>query len=230
MKKMMAMVMALVLGVMLWGAAPAEEAAAVPEKNRFFTWIGQGVDLLTDAASNGWDYLSSAAQDGWDYVSGKVGGWIDRAEAYMKEKQWDVKVQEAWSTLKEGAGHQGEIAMETLTDAYHTVREWVLETGDSVDQHVAEAVDQVAGAADVAEAKLVSWYRRMEAYMAEKAGFVTESVQDAWTVIKQSAADAGAYTKEKVAEAYATVREWLCLTGETEDSELVQMLDEVSAQ
>ena len=208
MKKMMAMVMALVLCMMLCGAAPAEEAD--PEKKDFFSWIGQGVEMFT--------------------VSGKVGGWIDRAEAYMKEKQWDAKVQQAWGTLKEGAEHQGEVAMEKLTDAYHTVREWMLQTGESVDQSVAEAVDQVASAAGVAEAKMVSWYRRMESYMAEKAGLVTETVRDAWNVIKQSAMDAGSFTEEKVTEAYATVREWLCSTGESEDSEMVQVLDEVSAQ
>ena len=217
MKKMMAMVMALVLGVMLCGAAPAEEAA--PEKNDFFSWIGQGMEMITDVVS-----------DGWDYISEKIGGWIDRAEAYMKEKQWDVKAQEAWNTLKEGAEHQGEITMEKLTDAYHTVREWIVQTEDSVDQGVAEAVDRIAGAAGVAEAKLSSWYRKMESYMAEKTGLVTESVQDAWSVIKQSAADAGSFTKEKMTEAYAAVREWLCSMGEPEDSELIQTLDEMSDQ
>ena len=246
MKKTAVIVTALITAMMLSGTALAEtpapaeptqanmqtEAAekAAAEKNAFLSWIGEGADMLTNVLSDGWDKASDAVTSGMDWLDEKIADWTDQAEAYMQQKQWDKKVQDAWETLKTGAQQSGEKAGEKLTEAYHTVQAWLTETGETVDQGVAEAVDRVAEAAGVAEAKLSGWYRKMENYMTEKAGLVTESAREAWNVIKQNASAAGSVAKETLCDAYSAIREWLESLGEPEDAELIQTLDEISAQ
>ena len=246
MKKTAVIVTALITAMMLSGTALAETPApaeptqaaaqteatekAAAEKNTFLSWIGEGADMLTAALSDGWDKASDAVSSGMDWLDEKIADWTDQAEDYMQKKQWDKKVQDAWETLKTGAQQSGEKAGEKLTEAYHTVQAWLTETGETVDQGVAEAVDRVAEAAGVAEAKLSGWYRKMESYMTEKTGLVTESAREAWNVIKQNASAAGSVAKETLCDAYSAIREWLESLGEPEDAELIQTLDEISAQ
>ena len=208
------------------------------EDNDFLNWIGEGAGMLSDALSDGWDkakdavqagfgMASDAVQEGMEWMKEKIADWTENAEAYMEKKQWDKKVEEAWETLKTGAQKTGEVAAEKVTEAYHTVRDWLLESDEAVDQEVAEAVDRVAEYAGVAEAKMSGWYRRMESYMTEKADLVTDSVREAWEIIRRSAVDAGSVAAEKVSQAFETVRQWLESLGETEDAEIVEQLVEM---
>ena len=229
MKKTTMMAMALVMTMML-GAAFAETAAEAPaqspaetkveetaaeateEKDGFLKWIGQGLEKASDTLSEGFEMAAGAVEAGWnkapdavtsgiDWLGDKITDWTSEAEAYMQKKQWDKKVQDAWETLKSGAQQTGKAAEETLTDAYHTVKDWLLQADETVDQKAAEAVDRVAEAAGVAEAKLTGWYRRIESYMTEKADMVTESTREAWTLIKQNAVEAGSVAEDKLTEA-----------------------------
>ena len=253
MKKMTLIAMVLVLTMLLGCTALAETASEASAgsaantqteevitegekgKDSFLDWINQGMDIVYDTFSDGWNKAVDAAETGWnkaseavtsgiDWLDGKISDWTDKAEVYMQKKQWDKKVQDAWEILKNGALQAGESAEETLTEAYHTVREWLMEVDDTMDQEVAEAVDRVAEAAGVAEAKLSGWYRKMEGYMTEKANLVTESVREAWAQIRQNTVKAGSVAEEKLTEAYTTIHEWLLKNGEPEDSEIVQGL------
>ena len=236
MKKMTAIVTTLILILSLCGAAlaeaPADDPAPTPAVSEpaatqepadaspadIFSRISQGMDLLSGVLS-----------DGWDLMTDQITAWIGEAEAVLAEMDWDDQVREAWATLREGAARQGSIAAEKLSEAYGTVRDWLRDNRSALDQAVAEVVDRVAAAAGVAEAKMAEWCRMMEKYMAERSALVTEAVKEAWTVIKQNAEEAGTVTREKLAEAYAVVRQWLCSLGETEDSDIVLSLDEMSA-
>ncbi len=247
---------AIVLTIMLGGTALAETAAEAPtgglanvqteevvteaekEKDSFLDWIGQGMESIYDTFSDGWNKAVDAVETGWnkaseavtsgiDWLDGKISDWTNKAEAYMQKKQWDKKVQDAWETLKNGALQAGETAEETLTEAYHTVREWLMKVDETMDQEAVEAVDRVAEAAGVAEAKLSVWYRKMEGYMTEKADLVTESVREAWAQIRQNTVKTGSVAEEKLTEAYTTIYEWLLKNGEPEDSELVQDLKDI---
>ena len=252
-------VIAMALAMMLSVAALAETAAESSaesmaetqteetsaemkeEKNGFLDWIGQGMDKVSgtlseglemagDAVEAGWNRASGAVVSGVDWLGGKVSDWTSEAEAYIQKKQWDKKVQDAWETLKHGAQQAGETAEETLTEAYHTVRDWLVQTDETVDQTAAEALDRVAGAAGVAEAKLSSWYRKIETCMTEKADLVTESTREAWDLIKCNAVEAGSIAGEKLEGAYTTLRDWLTSIGEPDDSEMMQVLKDMEGK
>ncbi len=156
MKKTTVMAIALVLTMMIGGTALAETSAeatvespvetrveeaaaeANEEKDGFLDWIGQrmekvsatlseGLDMAAEAVEAGWNKASEAVSSGIDWLGDKTTDWTDEAEAYMQKKQWDKKVQDAWETLKTGAQQTGEAAEEKLTEAYHTVRDWLLQ-------------------------------------------------------------------------------------------------------
>ncbi len=204
-----------------------EEETVETEEDSFLSWVDQELDKLTDAVSEGWDKATDAVVSGWDWLTEKSAEWIDKAEAYMKEKEWDKKVEDAWNTLKEGASKQGQVAKETLEDAYATVKEWIEQTGEDADREISEAVDGVAGAAGVAEARFSSWCRRMEDYMEQKADLVTDAVRDAWTVIKEGASEADEAARKKLDQAYETVLEWLKTDETGEGAEMVMELEEI---
>ncbi len=235
MKKLIAAVLALSMCMMLVGAVTAETADsagtvtestpapadddAIAEGNDFLDWIGQGVEMISGAVTEGFAWLQE-----------KSGEWIEKAEAYMESHQWDRKVEEAWETLKQGAAEQGTVAKEKLVEAYDTVKTWITDSGDAADQAITEAVDGIAAAAGVAEAKVSSWYRMMEAYMTEKADLVTDAAREAWETICQSASEAGSVAREELDKACDTFGEWLESIGEDEDSDAVQGLELVKEQ
>lgn len=205
-------------------------------ENTFLSRIGNGAGIVFDAIGSGWQKAGNAVLAGWDKASDalgsglewlgeKIADWTGRAEAYMQEKQWDKKVHEAWDTLKAGTQHTGEMAQDKLDEAYLTVKNWLAESSETADPSVAEAVDGIAAAAGAAEAKLSGWYRKMEAYMTEKADLVTDSAAEAWEIIKQNAAVAGSVTSEALDSASETLRQWLSSVGEGEASEAIQSLD-----
>ena len=217
----------------------AAEEDSASQENAFFAWIGQkmdqvgttmktGLEMGTDAARAGFDMASEAAVSGMGWLDGKISDWTGRAEAYMKEKQWDKTVLDAWETLKTGARDAGKVTQESLDSAYRTMKDWLEDS--EVDQSVAEAVEGVAEAAGVAEAEVYGWYRRMENYMTENASLANDSVREAWNEIKQYASEAGSVTDEQVRAAYSSIRDWLISNGEAVDSEIIRMLDERSIQ
>ncbi len=211
-------------------AAAESQTEAVSEDSSFLSWLGEGADMLFDFVSTGWELAGDAAESGMDWLSGKFDEWSSRAETYMKDHQWDVKVEEAWNTLKEGAEHTGAVAQEKLDEAYRTVRDWLTSADETVDQAAADAVDSMAAAAGVAEAKLSGWCRRMDAYMTEKSALVTDAAGDAWDTVRQYTQDAGSVARDRLDEACQTLREWLESVGEGEDSEAVKGLDLITEQ
>ena len=133
----------------------------------------------------------------------------DTVGDFFAEQHIDQKVEDAWDTLKEGASNKGEVAKDKLDEAYQTVRNWFVNSEETVDQEMAAAVDAVAAAAGVVEARVSAAYRTVEIFMTENSEKVTESVKDAWQTICQSAVDMDAAAQEKTTAAYETIREWL---------------------
>ena len=89
------------------------------------------------------------------------------------------------------------------------MRNWFVQSEETVDQEMAAAVDAVAAAAGVSEAQVSNAYRTVEIFMAKNSEMVTESVTDAWQTICQSAVNMDAAAQEKAADAYEMIREWL---------------------
>ncbi len=189
--------------------------------------VATGWDIVTDTAAAGWDKTTDAFETGWEYLETHIPVWSEKIEGYMDEHRVEQRVSEAWDTLKEGALHHGEIAMDKLTEAYHTVKDWVTETGGAADQEIAETIDLVAGTAGVEEALRTGWYREVERYMTLKADLVTDAVEESWELIRQNGIEAGSVAEDRLQEAYGTVREWLADAGEPEDSDIMQYLEEL---
>ena len=130
MKRITAAILAMIMSVTLAFGAFAETAetgSEVPseqvnetlemeeeDENAFLTWLREGANLISEHAAEGWDMASEAVKAGWEEASQAVTSgmewlqeksteWLAEAEAYMKEHEWDRKVQDAWETLKKGA-------------------------------------------------------------------------------------------------------------------------------
>lgn len=250
MKRITAAILAMIMSVTLAFGAFAETAetgSEVPseqvnetlemeeeDENAFLTWLREGANLISEHAAEGWDMASEAVKAGWEEASQAVTSgmewlqeksteWLAEAEAYMKEHEWDRKVQDAWETLKKGAAKTGEIAADKLAEAYQTVHGWVWENSEEVNEDIAEAVDSLGEAAGVAQASVSSWCRTMEEFMEEKQDLVTEEVKEAMDVIREYARDAESVTAEKLEEASQTVQTWLESVSEESDAENVPM-------
>ncbi len=236
MKKIMAAVAALIM-CMTAGLSCAEETQTEKDHD-FLGWLEDGLNMLTDYAEEAWDAAGPAVEAGWEKAQEAMGAgfetvmeklteWVESAESYMAEHGWDRKIEEAWETLKEGAKKTGAVTQEKLEAAYQTVRDWLIQTGDDVDESVGEAVDSLASAAGVAEARLAEWYRTMEDCMEANREKVTAEVQEAWNTVLENTEEAGAVTREKLDSAYATLRAWLEELGEETDPENVQVLEDM---
>ena len=239
MKRITAAVLAMIMSVTLAFGAFAETAetgSEVPseqvnetleieeeDENAFLTWLREGANLISEHAAAGWEEASQAVTSGMEWRQEKSTEWLAEAEAYMKEHEWDRKVQDAWETLKKGAAKTGEIAADKLAEAYQTVHDWVWENSEEVNEDIAEAVDSLGEAAGVAQASASSWCRTMEEFMEEKQDLVTEEVKEAMDVIREYARDAESVTAEKLEEASQTVQTWLESVGEESDAENVPM-------
>ena len=232
MKKTTAVAMALVLCMMFGGTAltenalPTEEtvseeivlAEATPaeqaDSHPFLDWIGQGWNLVTDAVEPGVHTVSDTVTSWGNIVSDTMTGWYEAIETYVTGNQWSEDVQNAWNTLKEGAENTGKAAQDELENAYHTVRNWIIQEGDQVDQDVAAAVDSVASAGGVMEATISGWYRTVEAFMASSANTASEAVKQSWETIKQANTEGLSIANDKLGDAYQTVQTWLASLNE----------------
>lgn len=148
MKKITAVAMALVLGMMLSGSALSENAlptaepvseeivlaettqAEQPESSPLLDWIGQGWNLVTDFAKSGAHTVSDTVTTWANIVSDTMTSWYKTVETYVTSNQWSEDVQNAWNTLKEGAENAGKVALKELENAYHTVRNWLIHEDD----------------------------------------------------------------------------------------------------
>ena len=201
--------------------------AADPETDgfSFSKWIGEGMDFLTEQVTAGWNLVSDEAESGWNQVKEKGSEWAGVVDAYVKEHQWDKRVEEAWNTLKEAAENRDLIPEEKLTEAYHTVRDWLAEHQDEIDQTAASAVDNLAGALGVEEARVSAWYRVVEKFMTENAPLTTQAVRNAWGTIKQSYGEAETVEREKLELAFETVGIWLESLDSAETESAAEALD-----
>ncbi len=153
--------------------------------------------------------------------------WNDTVQKYLEEKKSSSDVQEAWNTLKEGAEHAGKVSEEAVTEAYHVVRDWTLDTSDAIDQSIASAIDQMASAAGVKEAEIAEWYRTVENFVTSNAEEMKESTREAWTVIKEANIEGAKIAKKEIKEAYTELSDWIVDFG-TESAEIAEeALDDI---
>lgn len=210
---------------------PAEEIMAeveeTAETESLKDKVEHGWTNLISTIEGGWNTVVSTVENGWNTVTGTLADWTHTVETFVTGRDWNAEVQEAWSTLKDAAAHKGEAALDQVTAAYETVRSWFIQVGDTVDQSVAIAVDSVADAAGVVEAKLSGWYRTLETFFAEHSEQLTEEVRTACDTIRQSITNVGSVAQDKLDSAYQTVHDWIQQQGETEDSVVMEALEGV---
>ena len=241
MKKTKAVAMALVLCMMFGEAALAETAkpteepvseeyvlakttqAGQAESDSFLEWIGQGWNLVTDFVESGTATVSETVTSWANIVSDTLTGWYETVETYVTGNQWSEDVQNAWDTLKKGAENAGKVAQEDLENAYHTVRNWMIQEGDKVDQGVAAAVDWIASSSGVMEATVSGWYRTVEAFMTTNANRASESVKQSWETIKQANSEGLSIAKDKLEDACQTVQSWLASLNEDTTEEQIAL-------
>ncbi len=227
----MTLAVSLALGTGTLGGALADtvnskETEKTGKESSFMDWIGEGMELIGDSVETGWNIVTDATESGLEWLQGKIDESSEKAEKYLEEHAWDQEVKEAWSILKQSAVKKGEIAQDKVMEAYRTVRDWVIESGDKADQQVAAAVDSVAAAAGVAEAQILSCYRTVESFVTVHAAEAGDAVKEAWTTIKKSAEDAGPVAQKELTEAYETMKNWIDSLGE-KDSDAEAALEQL---
>ena len=169
--------------------------------------------------------MTDSIVSGWNTMVDSILGGADTVGSYFQEQKPGEQIEEAWNTLKEGAEHQGSVAQEKLNEAYETVRNWFVDSGEKVDQEIAAAVDAVAGTAGVVEAQVSNAYRTIENFMVENSEKVTEAVVDSWNTIVDSSANIGSTAYEKTVDSYETLRSWIETFGDENTEEAIQALD-----
>lgn len=134
------------------GAALAETEAAEPEGDIF------------DQAREWWQNVSAEAAEwnagvadyfaeGTEVAKETLAGYIDAAETWFNENfpSWNEDVQQAWDTLKEAATEGTAEAKAQAQEAYETIRAWMLETGETMNEGTQAIFDAMAAAAGVEE-------------------------------------------------------------------------------
>lgn len=103
------------------------------------TWRGNGRKALNDAGT----FLGDRFAD--------VSAWFDEVGSFFSERSSEMSqsVAEAWETLKDGAEQTGAYTQEQLDMAYRTIRDWFRTSGETAEESVLEAVDNIAEAAGV---------------------------------------------------------------------------------
>ncbi len=166
------------------------------------------MELIGDSVETGWNIVTDATESGLEWMQGKIDQFSEKAEKYLEEHAWDEEVKEAWSILKQCAIQKGEISQDKVLEAYRTVRDWVIETGDAADQQVAAAVDSVAAAAGVAEAQILSCYRTVESFVTIHAGEASDAVKEAWNIVKKNAEEAGSVAQKEHSKTIIQILKW----------------------
>ena len=178
-------------------------------------------------ASEGWRWLKSTVKTGTEYIRENFPVWQEAVESSLSEIGADPGVQEAWNTLKDGAEKAGTVSREALDAAYSTVREWMDTNGKDISREVASSINRMAAAAGVDTAKIAEWVRTVEDFLTANKDTVTDSVREAWEVLKAGAGEAGTVTQEKLTEAYHTLDQWLDGIDTEEAQQAGEALDHV---
>ncbi len=218
-----AIAIALGIPVLAGGTVPAEAASESSthvmesgiEENSYLSWIGDGMRWVEETYTTS----KNAVVDGTEWLLESMQEWNGTVKNYLDEKKSSPEVREAWNTLKDGAEHAGKVSEEAATEAYHTVRDWMLKKSETIDQSVASALDRMASAAGVREAEIAEWYRTVESFVMSNAEKMTEGTLEAWNVIKEANIEGSKMVKEEVMEAYAELRDWVVDFG-TESAEM----------
>lgn len=91
-----------------------------------------------------------------------------------------------------------------------TVRNWLIQEGDKVDQGIDTTVDGIASVSGVMEATVSGGYRTIEAFMTTSTKSASEAVKQSWDTIKQANIERLSIAKDKLDDAYQTVQTcWL---------------------
>ena len=208
---------ALIVGIGNYGFA---DTAQAPE-------VQTDLSAIKEWAGAGWKWLQDTVKAGTEYLQKNLPVWEKTIEQYYAEFSTDPEVQEAWSTLKEGASEVGRISKEKAEEAYDTIRNWMQENGKPINQEIAEAIDQIAIAAGVEEAELAEWHRTVENFIATHKESLTEHAQEAWETIKDYSAETGSVAKEKVEEAYQALSDWFGSFNTEESEEAEEALEKI---
>lgn len=208
MKKTIAIATLLALCTLFSTAALAETPAQTVAPT---TAVEAFTDTFFSEIENAWNTITDTVTDGFRLMTGTVEEWAQTVESYFTEqgRAMSEETQAAWNTLQECATEKGKIAQNQAEEAYHTLRAWFEQAEDAVDQGVAAAIDAVAGAAGVIEAQVSGWYRTVEAFIVGSSETVSETVLQAWTLIREESVHTGTVAADQLSEAYKTVRKYL---------------------
>ena len=230
MKIRAAIALVLVFTMLFGGTVFAEASSSAPaaktEDSSYMSWIEGGISWVQKAFSTGKD----AVMNGKEWLKQAIPEWTETVQNFIDEKSSDPEVQEAWNTLKEGAENAGKVSADALNEAYHTVRDWMQNAGETIDQEVASALDQMAGAAGVEEAQTAEWVRTVENFVVSHAEKISEEAQKAWETIKEAQLGDGKTAEETVTEAYVTIREWIESIGTEDADSAEEALDNIMAE
>ena len=105
------------------------------------------------------------------------------------------------------------------------IKQWMEETGETMSEGTEAIFDAIGSAAGIAEAKISSWIRTVETFIADHRDTVTEDIQEAWNTMKQAAEEAGSIASEKLQVAYEIVDTWIASLNETEAATAQEALD-----
>jgi hypothetical protein len=171
MKKMISLIPAFMICCALTMATaetaptPAQDNVAIEEPSR----IEESADRFLDSVQDTWDAFLGMASDAGDVARewtegalndagtflgdrfADVSAWFDEVGSFFSERssEMGLSVTEAWETLKGGAEQTGMYSQEQLEAAYRTIRDWFRTSGETVEESVLEAVDNIAEAAGV---------------------------------------------------------------------------------
>ena len=171
MKKMISLVPAFMICCALTMATaetaptPAQDNVAIEEPSR----IEESADRFLDSVQDTWDAFLGMASDAGDVARewtegalndagtflgdrfADVSAWFDEVGSFFSERssEMGLSVTEAWETLKGGAEQAGKYSQEQLDAAYRIIRDWFRSPGETVEESVLEAVDNIAEAAGV---------------------------------------------------------------------------------
>ena len=179
---------ALIVGIGNYGFA---DTAQAPE-------VQTDLSAIKEWAGAGWKWLQDTVKAGTEYLQKNLPVWEKTIEQYYAEFSTDPEVQEAWSTLKEGASEVGRISKEKAEEAYDTM-----------------------------EAELAEWHRTVENFIATHKESLTEHAQEAWETIKEYSAETGSVAKEKVEEAYQALSDWFGSFNTEESEEAEEALEKI---
>ena len=211
--------LALVLSLLFPGTAWADSAVSTEQ-------TGTGESSYLDWLGDGWSWVSGKLQSGYallddtvaEFTGRTIGEWQKTAESYLMSSNWPEEVRNAWNVLREGAENAGSVAAEEATEAYHTVRDWLISSGVLTQEDIAAALDWIAGAAGVTEATLSGWYRIVENYITENRDAMSETVREAWDTIRQAQSQGLEMAGDTLKAAYQTVYNWIN-SANTDDAE-----------